>query len=41
MFSAANYERNANQNYKSRQIINAAESKEKTEPSYAVGRSVN
>ena len=41
MFSAAEHERNANQNYKSRQIINAAESKEKTEPSYAVGRSVN
>ena len=41
MFNTANYERNANQNYKSLQIINAGEGKEKTEPCSSVGRSVN
>ena len=41
MFNTANYERNANQNYKSLQIINAGEGKGKTEPCSSVGRSVN
>ena len=48
-FNIANYQRNANQNYRevewpssrSLQIINAAEGMEKSEPSYTVGGTVN